>query len=82
MSQRPVTMTNLLNLTHTTFYGVGGTKAGGSMLTGFGGETCRAMKQVTFNTVRPIAIVKRNGFMSAAARFSQGASRTSKVSAR
>ena len=51
-------------------------KAGGSMLTGFGGETCRAMKQVTFNTRSPIAIVKRNGFMGAAARSSRGASPT------
>jgi hypothetical protein len=49
------------------------------MLTGFGGETCRAMKQVTFNTVSPIAIVKRNGFIRPAARSSRGASPTSEL---
>jgi hypothetical protein len=43
------------------FYRVGETEAGWSMLTGLGGETCRAMKQVTFNTVSPIAIVKKMG---------------------
>jgi hypothetical protein len=57
------------------FHGVIGIGLGASMLTGFGGETLRAIKQVTFNTASPIAIANRNGFSRMAARSRRSANR-------
>ena len=45
MAMYTIGIRQCLNSARPEFYGVAGTKAGGSMLTGFGGGTCRAMSK-------------------------------------